>query len=256
MSHIQIPTVIQLAHFDMAGTTIDDEVGDQSAEFGGKPLPIMIDGFQYGLVKVGVTASFDDINKHRGAKKLDALYNIITELRPDIASEDERKQMTEQAHNYFIERGVELAGKVQTKAGVLDLYRTLKEGGVYVVAATGFPNQITNALVQNLGWQQNGYVDLLVNANQAGGGRPAPNMINFALRKAGILAVPDTQLEIVHPDFDEGLRVGALTIATLEGTQPLEKITSKGQPHYIVDHTKNIVGLINDGKIVLQSYKD
>ena len=84
----------------------------------------MIDGFQYGLAKVGVNASFDDINKHRGAKKLDALYNIINELR-DVC-EGEAKQMAELAHDYFVERGVELASRVQTKEGVIDLYKKLK----------------------------------------------------------------------------------------------------------------------------------
>jgi len=269
MPNIEIPTTIQLAHFDMAGTTIDDEVGVRSEEFGGKPLPIMIDGFQYGLAKIGIVASFNDINKHRGAKKVDALYNIITEHRPDVDL-DERWQMAIQAHDHFIQRGIELAERVQTKAGIIHLYQILKDSGVYVAVATGFPNEITDSLIANLGWLDKGYVDLIVNAEQAGGGRPAPNMINFALRDAGLLAIPNSDLCEVHPDFDysivmkvgdtskdveEGLKVGALTIATLEGTQTLETITSKGQPNYIVEYTRDIISFINSGTIVLKPYK-
>ena len=265
---IQEPTTIQLAHFDMAGTTIDDEVGIRSEEFDGGRLPIMIDGFQYGLKKVGVDASFDDINKHRGAKKIEALNNIIAELRPDVP-EDERIQMADKAHDYFIERGVELAGRVQTKEGVLGLYKTLKDGGVYVVAATGFPDAITEALDANLGWTKDGYVDLVMNAKQAGGGRPAPNMINYALKQSGLLTVADARLGEVVLGFDysvvmkvgdtvkdvqEGLGVGALTIATLEGTQLRKKICSKGDPDYIVNKTRDIVGLIDAGKIELKPY--
>jgi phosphoglycolate phosphatase-like HAD superfamily hydrolase len=265
--YILIKTTIQLTHFDMAGTTIDDEVGNTSEEFEGKPLPIMIDGFQYGLAKIGVVASFNDINKHRGAKKLDALYDIVTELSPEIISNNERWQMARQAHEHFIQRGIELAERIQAKTGVLDLFQKLKDKGVYVIVATGFPNEITDALITNLGWLDRDYVDLVVNAEQAGGGRPAPNMINFALRSAGLLVIPDSDLGKIHSDFnysivmkvgdtskdvEEGLKAGALTIATLEGTQSLEEITSKGQPDYIVKHTRDIIGLVDSGKIALK----
>jgi phosphoglycolate phosphatase-like HAD superfamily hydrolase len=268
--YILVKTAIQLAHFDMAGTTIDDEVGNISEEFNGKPLPIMIDGFQYGLAKVGVIASFNDINKHRGAKKLDALYDIVTELRLEIISDNERWQMARQAHEHFIQRGIELAERIQAKTGVLDLFQKLKDNGVYVVVATGFPDEITDALISNLGWLDRDCVDLVVNAERAGGGRPAPNMINFALRLAGLLAILDSDLGKIHPDFnysivmkvgdtskdvEEGLKAGVLTIATLEGTQSLEEITSKGQPDYIVRHTRDIIGLIDSAKIALKPYE-
>ena len=55
-------------------------------------------------------------------------------------------------------------------------------------------------------------------------------------------------------DVQEGLNVGALTIATLEGTQSREKICSKGDPHYIVQKTSHITRLIDSGKIVLKPY--
>jgi len=270
MQNLRIPTEIQLAHFDMAGTTIDDEVGDISSEFGGKPLPIMVDGFQYGLARIGIAASFDVINKHRGAEKIDALYMIISELMPDIASDDERRHKARQAHNHFIKRGIELSEKVHAKEGILDLYKKLKDKGVYIAIATGFPDEITESLISNLGWLDRGYVDLVVSSEKAGGGRPSPNMINFALRSAGLLAISDSDMSKIHKGFDysivmkvgdtsndveEGLRAGALTIATLEGTQSLDTITSKGQPDYIVQHTKDIIDLIDSGRIILKPYR-
>lgn len=180
----KIPAKIQLAHFDMAGTTIDDEVGDISSEFGGKPLPIIIDGFQYGLARIGITAPFDVINKYRGAEKIDALYKIISELMPDIDSDDDRRYMARQAHDYFIKRGIQLAERVHAKGGISDLYKRLKDNGVYIVVATGFTDEITKSLISNLAWLDKGYVDLVVSSEKAGGGRPLPNMINFALRSA------------------------------------------------------------------------
>ena len=297
MSNIQIPTAIQLAHFDMAGTTIDDEIGDiciEDCQHYGKELPIMMDGFEKGLKAVGYSSSslgktkfttmFNIIQKHRGGDKLEGLYKIIMEIKTGREIEDDidwhspdidpdAKQQADSAHDVFIDRAVELSERVDANEGVPDLYKRLNDAGVYVVAATGFATQITDALMNKLGWLDKSneeYIDLVVNKSKAGAGRPQPNMINFALNESKLLYVPMKKMGIVDPNFDysvvmkvgdtskdvdEGIRIGALTIATLEGTQPLEKITSKGQPHYIVDHTRDIIGLIDGGKIVMKPYQ-
>lgn len=297
MSNIQIPTTIQLAHFDMAGTTINDEVGDiciEDCQHYGKELPIMMDGFEKGLKAVGYDASslgktefttmFDIIQKHRGGDKLEGLYKIIIEIKtsqefkrsidwssPDI--DKEAKQQADLAHEVFIDRAVELSERVDAKESVQDLYKRLNDAGVYVVAATGFVTPITDALMNKLGWldrSKGEYVDLVVNKSKAGAGRPKPNMINFSLNESGLLYVPIEKMGTVDPNFDysvvmkvgdtvkdvmEGLNVGALTIATLEGTQSREEIISKGNPHYIVNLTKDISGLIDSGKIIMKPYQ-
>jgi len=264
------PYTIKLAHFDMAGTTIDDEVGEVSEEFGGKPLPLVIDGFQHALRRMGYDASFDLINRYRGANKLEALKGIISELDPEMSEGFRRNHLAEEAHSRFIERAIELVPRIKQKEGISDLFKKLKEEGVYVTAATGFPDQITEALIKQLGWVDDGLVDLVVNASKAGGGRPKPNMINYALIESGLMA-KDSALDQPNLDFDysivlkvgdtvkdaqEGLGIGATTIVTLEGTQSREFIEQKGGvPHYFVGKTREILELIDGGQIVLHPHK-
>jgi phosphoglycolate phosphatase-like HAD superfamily hydrolase len=289
MSTAPTPEAFKLLHADIASTSLDDAVGDtwmgQSANFYDKPMPIMIDGFWYGLMKVGLKAHPDLINEHRGADKLEAMTNIINHLYLQRIQDPEARARVAQslapiAHDYFVKRALTLVGKSSLFPGWGDELKKMRDAGAYVVLATGYPDAIADALDEHLGLTRDGYVDLLINANRAGGGRPAPNMINYALRKAGMFNkdIPDEELGNVLPvsyfkdsrgyrvvckigdtskDVEEGLKVGAITIATLQGTQSIEKVKEKGEPDFVVDKTVELgTKLIADGQLVVENYRD
>ena len=118
----------------------------------------------------------------------------------------------------------------------------LKQHGIFVALGSGFPLDVTQAITRHLGWISAGLVDYVTCGEAVGAGRPAPHMLNSALRAAGLLA-PDTPIDRPVADFDyrcvlkvgdtvqdvaEGRNVGALTIAVASGTQSVAALEQAG----------------------------
>ena len=131
-----------------------------------------------------------------------------------------------------------------------------------MATGSGFPEVVADAINETLGWRGSGLVDYGTCGESAGGGRPKPNMINEVLVEAGLYDGPSrTDLSRKFDDFDysvvlkvgdtvkdveEGLGVGATTIAVSSGTQSIGKLVNAGPrvvlpslaalPQYLENH--------------------
>lgn len=99
---------------------------------------------------------------------------------------------------------------VRAMPGAAAVFAWLRGQGVRVALNTGFDRGITDALLAALGWDQ-AVVDAVVCVDDVAQGRPAPDLIQCAMRRTGVLDpgavanVGDTTLDL-HAAHAAGVR--------------------------------------------------
>ena len=205
-------THIKLAVFDMAGTTVDDRVDG---------LPLVLKSYDDALRSQGVKVPMEVLNAQRGRDK----WTVIKELGGEKA---------EEIYDEFLGILRENTGRVKEVAGASATFQYLRENNVNVVASTGFPAEIAEAIVEHLGWMREGLIDGWVCSEQVGASRPDPAMITHSMKKynvsdpTSVMKVDDTMKGI-----EEGLNAKAYTIGVLTGTQSIQQLSS-AEPNTIL----------------------
>jgi len=230
---------IQVALFDMAGTTVDDIVKIPGVD---EKLPLIISAYEGAFKKGRIEMSFDELNDCRGKNKIDVFREKVATYRTDLSPDDQRELAQSLHDNEFVPALLEKVPHLREMLGTTEVFRVLKDRVVYVATGSGFPQVVTDAINDKLGWREAGLVDFGTCGSAVGGGRPKPNMINATLVAAGKLP-QGTDLSQRVDGFDysilvkvgdtvadvkEGLGVGATTIAVASGTQSREKLAAAG----------------------------
>jgi len=203
---------IKLAVFDMAGTTVDDRVDG---------LPLVLKSYDDALRSQGVKVPMEVLNAQRGRDK----WTVIKELGGEKA---------EEIYDEFLGILRENTGRVKEVAGASATFQYLRENNVNVVASTGFPAEIAEAIVEHLGWMRERLIDGWVCSEQVGASRPDPAMITHSMKKynvsdpTSVMKVDDTMKGI-----EEGLNAKAYTIGVLTGTQSIQQLSS-AEPNTIL----------------------
>jgi phosphonatase-like hydrolase len=214
---------IRLAVFDMAGTTVDDLVDG---------VPLVLKSYSDAFEAHGVHVPMEVLNEQRGRDK----WTVISELGGDKAPE---------IYEDFLGILNANTGRVKEVEGASETFRFLRERGVAVVASTGFPEEVAEAIVEHLGWLRDGLIDGWVCSEQVGASRPDPAMILHAMRRhevtdpGEVLKVDDTAKGI-----EEGLNAGAHTVGVLTGTQSIQRLDSAG-PHSILRSVAELPGYLS-----------
>jgi len=234
----------------MAATTVDDMVEKPGVD--GK-LPLIISAYEDAFRKGGVEMSFDELNDCRGRNKIEVFQEKVKKYRAGLSTK-EQEDLAQKLHdNEFVPALMANVQYLREMRGTSDIFRWLKDRGVYIATGSGFPQVVTDAINDKLGWRGAGLVDFGTCGGAAGGGRPKPNMINATLVAAGrlpqgtdlsqrvdgfdygiLLKVGDTVA-----DVEEGLGVGATTIAVSSGTQSIEKLTA-AKPLAVVPSVREV----------------
>jgi len=219
---------IRLAVFDMAGTTVDDLVDG---------VPLVLKSYSDAFEAHGVHVPMEVLNEQRGRDK----WTVISELGGDEALE---------IYEDFLGILNANTGRVKEVEGASETFRFLKERGVAVVASTGFPAEVAEAIVDHLGWLRDGLIDGWVCSEQVGASRPDPAMILEAMRRHGVtdpgevLKVDDTAKGI-----EEGLNAGVHTVGVLTGTQSIQRLGSAG-PYSILRSVAELPGYLTGKGLV------
>jgi len=253
-------TRIRVALFDMAGTTVDDIVEKLGLE---EPLPLVIAAYEDAFRIGGIEMPFDELNDCRGKNKLEVFKAKVAKYRGDL-SPDEQEYLAQRLHDeQFVPALLENIPYIREMPGTSEAFSYLKDKGVFIATGTGFPKVVADAINEKMGWVEKGIVDYATCKESAGAGRPAPNMINECLVKAGLFSeIAAADLSKIHTDrygyacvlkigdtvtdIEEGLGVGATTIAVSSGTQSVEKLVNAGPlvvlpnvlalPQYLENH--------------------
>ena len=211
-------TSIELVLFDLAGTTVDDRLGGKSMV-----VSAFIDAFR----EAGHALEEADVLPHRGRDKREAIRRLL-EAR-SVDGDHAAQDRVERLHDSFLSRLNERVALLVEIPGASEVFRFLRRRGIRVGVGSGFPTEVVERLVVQLGWAEEGLLDYVASAEQVGAGRPDPAMIHAAMRACGVrdprrvLKVGDTVV-----DVEEGRNAGAWTAAVLTGSHTAETLRAAG----------------------------
>ena len=223
---------INLMVFDMVGTTVED---------GGQ----VRDAFRGALADQGIAIDEAALQAWRGASKREVLRHFVErQFGRDDAENARRIELAYAAFCQRLERSY-AEGGVRAVAGAGATFAWLREQGVQVALTTGFYRQVTDILLQALGWQPGGIVDASVCSDEVVQGRPAPYMIFRAMEATGVvdvrqvIKVGDTALDL-QAGTNAGLRG---VVGVLSGSQTVAQLGRVAHTH-LIDSVADLPALV------------
>lgn len=201
--------------FDMAGTTVHDNDDVNIC-------------FQAALESTGLPISRDDINAVMGLKKPEAIRLVLEAKLTDHSTITEA--YVNELHEVFLQKMIEfykVDPRVKEVEGASDVFKQLKAAGIVVAIDSGFSRDIIDTIIERLGWERDGLIDISVASDEVPQGRPAPYMIQKAMDAFGITdpnavaKVGDTPADLneghnSQTAFNIGVLSGACTRQELE----------------------------------------
>jgi phosphonatase-like hydrolase len=213
---------IQLVIFDMAGTTVHDE------DFVNLCL-------QNALRAAGVEVTRNEVNEVMGMPKPVAI-RILMEQK--LTSEQVTDQYNEELYQRFLNEMLEFYrhdARVREVEGASEVFQTLQHAGIKVAIDTGFARPIAAAIIEKLGWERNGLIDVSVASDEVEKGRPHADL---ALRAASLLGISDmactAKVGDTPADLGEGHAAGCgLNIGVLSGASTRAELEIHPHTHLL-----------------------
>lgn len=226
---------IQLIVFDIAGTTVEDK-GE------------IANAFQSALKEVGYDVPVSKINPLMGYKKTEAIKRMLTGYEP------QKDKITEDYINTIHDRFLKLmvhhystALEITPLPHTEEVFALLKEKQIKIGLDTGFSKEITDVIIDRLGWIKDGKADSVISSNEVKAGRPLPYMIEEMMNRFDItdpkkvIKVGDTEVDVF-----EGKNAGCLySIAITTGAFTREELTVY-EPSFIIDDLKELISIIEN----------
>ena len=200
-------TRTNLIVFDVGGTTVRDTV-DVAAVFAA------------ALGQFGIVAPPDKVRESRGASKREVIAELVANANAEPDPGEVYRVFQDLLIAAFRTRGVEAIPGVEAAFG------RLRANGIQVVLATGFDRSMMDVVIEQLGWE--GIVDAVVTSDDVLRGRPAPDLILAAMRRAqvksveAVVSVGDTVNDLRAA---EAAGVGA-SIGVLTGAHDRRKLST------------------------------
>lgn len=220
---------IRLACLDLAGTTIGDVAMVERA-------------FAEAIATQGIVPgtgayarAMVHVHRSRGCPTIEVFRGIF----PDNEAQAQAASLTfERSYEGVIGR----AGLVPPP-GTVEALEKLRAAGVKICLTTGFSRTTINGMLSALNWSDK--VDLVLCPQDAGRGRPMPDMILTAVLRLGIEDV--RQVAVAgdsESDMLSGRRSGASVVAgVLTGVHSKERLLKGGATH-ILDSIADLPGLV------------
>ncbi len=211
----------RLAVFDLAGTTVVDSGQVPAA-------------FSSALAEAGIEVSADQIANLRGSSKREAIFRMM----PEGPDRGERAVATFEIFKRQLTGLYDSTG-VREVAGAREVFGWLRSKAVRVALNTGFDREITNLLLERLGWRE-GVVDAVVCGDDVPEGRPAPYLIFRAMEATGTHRV-DEVANVGDTVSDLGAGDNAsvrFNIGVLSGAHDRARLEKAPHTHLLADVTE------------------
>ncbi len=220
---------IQLAVFDISGTTVKDN-GE------------ITEAFQNTFQQKGFNIPAEKIAAVMGYKKTDAIKTLLEEFADDksVINDNYISEM----HAFFINNMIEYyktSNDIKPLPYVEETFDWLKKNNVKIGLDTGFYNDITDVVIDRLGWLKNNMVDFVISSNEVKEGRPQPYMIQELMKRSN---VTDSKKVIKTGDTEVDVREGRnadclFSIAVTTGAYTKEQLQLY-RPDFIIDSLKEL----------------
>ncbi|RKX35910.1 MAG: phosphatase [Verrucomicrobia bacterium] len=234
---------IRMVMFDLSGTTVYDDTGVR-------------DCLYKAAVEFDLKTTPDEILLHMGTNKIHLYQFLIARSHgQDITIEDFEKNIdseTEAEAIRIFDRYSEIMiehyrKEVREIEGAADTFRWCHENDIKVATDTGFHRNVTEAIMDGLGWVRDGLVDLSVDVEHVPGdrGRPAPFMIYHAMTQLDVQCVHEVlKIGDTPADMLEGYNAGCRGIVgVLSGPRPVEAWGGYRHTH-VIPSVKDLPALI------------
>jgi phosphonatase-like hydrolase len=224
---------IELIVFDIAGTTVKDN-GEITI------------AFKAAMLQFGYEIPSDAITPLMGYKKPLAIKMMLDDYEPEesIVTVD----LINEIHSEFVKLMVDYykgSTTVEALPYAEDIFVFLRQQGIKIGLDTGFSKEITDVIIDKLGWLKDNKIDCVVCSDEVPLGRPHPYMIKKIMEQTGItdsqkvIKVGDTEADInegknAHCKYTIAITTGAFTKEELE---PFE-------PSHIINHLSELVPII------------
>lgn len=174
---------VQLVIFDMAGTTVADNHEVEAC-------------FAEAAAQTGLTVSPERILAMQGMGKRN-VFDVLWRDQLDHPTADTSKYV-ERSYQRFTEILEEYyqENPVQPTDGCLETFDFLHQQGIPIALTTGFYRSVTNLILGQLGWltslneqyvgDKESAIQLSICSDEVEHGRPAPDMIQKAMRHFGV----------------------------------------------------------------------
>ncbi len=214
---------VDLVVFDLMGTVVKDQGAMDGA------LKRVLSHYQIPFTQ-------SDVNAMRGAGKVAAFRSLLQRtLGASQAPEWSRSRAEEM---YVTFKQMLREGYAERPAaeipGAGETMRWLRERGVKLAATSAVDSDLTEPMLETLGWAE-GVFDCKVSNQEVPQGRPAPYMIFLAMMRAGVVdvrrvaAVGDTPV-----DLKAGTNAGAgWVVGVLSGAHGLETLGATPHTHIL-----------------------
>lgn len=221
---------IQLAVFDIAGTTIEDNNN-------------VADAFQKAFAMNDIQVEKNVVGPLMGYHKPQAIQMVLEQSGHSFDAgfiedihDDFESEMTEfYAHSPL----------VRAMDGAEDIFRWLKGKGVRVALNTGFSAAVADVIVSRFGWEDKGLVDEFIGSDEVEKGRPFPYMIKELMRRCKITdPLQVAKIGDTPVDVEEGLMAGCgMVIAVTTGAGSNEELV-RMNPTHIIHNLSQLRGII------------
>ena len=217
---------ISMVMFDLSGTTIYDDTGVR-------------DCLHKAAQEFGLKTTPEEILLHMGTNKIHLYQFLIARERGKkidmkdferIKDPETYEPAVEVFHRYEEIMIEHYRREVKEVPGTSDTFRWCHEHGIKVATDTGFHREITDAIMEGVGWVRDGLVDLPVDVEHIPGeiGRPAPFMIFYAMTHLDVQSVHEViKIGDTPAVMLEGRNAGCRgVVGVLSGPRP---VTAWGQ---------------------------
>jgi len=210
---------IELIVFDIAGTTVADG-GEIAASF------------KSALSDFGYDVPVEKINPLMGYKKPEAIEKILEEFEhdKDVINENYIHRIHQKFQTIMVEF-YKSTDDVKPLPYAEEIFSFLHEHGIKVALDTGFSKEITDIIIDKLGWLKDKKIDTYICSDEVAKGRPHPFMIQKIMSDLGIsdpgkvIKVGDTEVDVNEGfnagcKYSIGITTGAFTNEQLKPYNP------------------------------------
>jgi phosphonatase-like hydrolase len=222
---------VKLVVFDMAGTTVQDN--DNVAEV-----------LQSALQQFNYPTTINDINVVMGYPKPEAIRELLKSF-PDAEIND---ALVQQIHSVFVEKMLNYYKNdpyIREKDGVRETFEKLKEQNIKIGIDTGFSRNITDVIIDRLGWRKDGLFDVSVASDEVENGRPFPDMVFKAMEAVGVTEAAEVaKVGDTASDLHEGTSAGCkYVIGVTTGAYTEEEL--KKEPHtHLISNIREVLDIV------------
>lgn len=222
--------MIELAVFDMAGTTIDDR--DEVYRV-----------LREATEREGADYTDEQFQQWMGTEKKVAIGNLLRIGGVEVSGE-----LHEKAWEWF--RGELRRTYTENPPiplpGVEDALRTLRGRGIKVALTTGFSREITDLVLAAMGWRIGEIIDTSRCGDEVDAGRPEPYLIQKVMEDVDVTD-PGTVVSVgdTSADVQSALRAGVTSVGVLTGHLTREDFEAEGS-HLVLNSVADLPDAVTE----------